>query len=559
MFTSEIKDSNLILCGQLSYCEMVFFIITSVFGIEEFIRIEAIPMINHSNKIFAFKFLFHCLIPVSHTLRAICSGGFKLMCKEINSQEAIHALISAMAGYVFLSCFILIIMHWASLIHATGAKSKLTPVTLVIVALFCYIVPLCLIVPLFFVSKPEVLHPVEIYYNVGLNVLMALGFTIYGLLLFQRMKKLSLLDAANQMKKKIFKQMLVCLMFFSFRAIFLMILAAARLPNVVRLVLSLINTFFCEFIFVIVMLLLISNKPCNCISKKYQKFNNVTSNAGKSASSNEYASSSSSSSSSYDNVNGYQQSDRLSDHSSGDASSSFQSPFLSRGSRYSHLSSADGEDNASSGSIQDVEQFTSPFIMNEKTESQLGATPGKDNSDNMSNGQFQSKTLKQAAKKSNKYTSPLSSDSVTSSTSSTSDSAGLSQNASTRSSFSMSYSNPQKNGMRVNYPQDSFNHPASFQQRAVAESSVHSINSEAEGNNYYQSSCSYSEIPQERNVASVETEIKDAAERFNSESNDNDVRQDIFRESDDMRIAEEEYDEDDQDYGGGFICEEDED
>ncbi|KAH7815683.1 uncharacterized protein MONOS_131 [Monocercomonoides exilis] len=227
---------------------------------------------------FSFHLAFHLLMPLSFLMRAICNGIYATPCQTIYSQKPVETILTGMAGYFYISCFVFVVMHWASLIHSGKKHRAFTVLTNILILIFCFVLPFILFIANWISYSSDgnydgKIHQVEVIYNVVLNVIVSIAFLVYGLMLLYITSHLSSLQAATRLKRQVLIQTFVCLLLFLLRAILLLI-QVSHVEELFRRSLVIANTLVGEVLLACLMLIFLSPSCINRIQG-----NNGTNNA----------------------------------------------------------------------------------------------------------------------------------------------------------------------------------------------------------------------------------------------------------------------------------------
>ncbi|KAH7825542.1 uncharacterized protein MONOS_17455 [Monocercomonoides exilis] len=255
--------------------QQIIVIFLTIYSLEEFIRLEIICRFPKGKDLYHLQFLFHLLIFVSFLLRTIGIFCFDALANSMLEQPIPGTLFTAMSSYTFITCFIIISLHYVLAIHFSIQLSRKKFLIVVFTIMFNYIVPLCLIIPMFFTKHKETncLHIIEGAYAASLNIIVAFIFLIYGIRLIQQINKVQGLRGLPTFKKKVIAQASICLIGFLIRGALLVFRYATEKMDVDHSLYTFINMIVGQALLATAMLVMLSRYRCCCNKKNLSTSN----------------------------------------------------------------------------------------------------------------------------------------------------------------------------------------------------------------------------------------------------------------------------------------------
>ena len=167
-----------------------FAVVVWVYSVEELIRVEVCSHGKRGKNVYHLQSIFHILLPISFILRIFTHLYYSSTSKALLNQTPTEIMLSAMANYVLIACFICCVSLWMMAFHAKSARSLpkrrhiFIPITL-----SCVIIPFIFFISLYVIynrgedDQPkayDVVHTIEALYAAVLNLAVSIVFLVYG-------------------------------------------------------------------------------------------------------------------------------------------------------------------------------------------------------------------------------------------------------------------------------------------------------------------------------------------------------------------------------------------
>lgn len=262
-------------CDMYNFIGFFCFFITSAKSIYDLVVSEFVYKDTAWNK-WNYRKIFHFLLPFSQIPFLVSIIVFSMYCKDILEQLLPNTIITSLAGYVLVLCFLINALHWAFLTSHSKNLKLGGCITGAIIIIFV-IIPLCFEF-LFGFYDDDVrrkIHLVELIYASLLNVIVTIVVFFSWLILHNRLKEFSGLHTINKLKTRLKCQMLAYISFFIFRA--LLMLAGGLVGYLVeenklvfdkrwRHILFFFSAIFGDIPLALVMLHFLAHKTPSCFS-----------------------------------------------------------------------------------------------------------------------------------------------------------------------------------------------------------------------------------------------------------------------------------------------------